>query len=166
MIESPITKHTSMIDHQLISYSFVVHFEYLHDYKCAKWRFIILSFELYKQRDYQEEAWIRSIVQITKCLKKTIKPTLFSNPIFSSFFVQSQQFKRYLILQLKLYKTSLNSKGNRVTFKNFKLQITNYFNTPIPKHEPHLLWNLVSSSFFVFFSDRFMVMNAPSEGID
>jgi hypothetical protein len=49
MIESPITKHTSMIDHQPISYSFIVHFEYLHDYKCAKWRFTILSFKLYKQ---------------------------------------------------------------------------------------------------------------------
>jgi hypothetical protein len=60
----------------------------------------------------------------------------------------------------------LNSKRNRTIFKNFKLQITNCFNTPIPEHEPRLLWDLVSSSFFVFFSDRFMVMNAPSEGID
>jgi len=87
MIESPITKHTSMIDHLPISYSFVVHFEYLHDYTCAKWRCTISSFELYKQRDYEEEAWIiRSIVQITKCLKKTIEPlTIFKSHVFFIF---------------------------------------------------------------------------------
>jgi hypothetical protein len=55
---------------------------------------------LYKQREYQEEAWIiRSIVQITKYLKQT--PHYFQIPYFPLFLFDFKKIKDILIEALQ-----------------------------------------------------------------
>jgi hypothetical protein len=36
--------------------------------------------------------------------------------------------------QIKLYKTSLSSRGKNATIKDFKIEILIYFNSPFTKH--------------------------------
>jgi len=55
----------------------------------------------------------------------------------------------------------LNSKDNEVMFKDFQLQITNYFNTPINKHWAILFSDLIFSSFIILL-EQFSPMGVPS----
>jgi tRNA 2-selenouridine synthase SelU len=55
--------------------------------------------------------------------------------------------------QLKIYKNSLNPKAKKAMSKDFALQITNYFNTPITKINPPYFETLYFLHFLFFFSD-------------
>jgi len=66
--------------------------------------------------------------------KKALDPSLVPAPylpLYSPFWVIKNPMGAH---QIKLYKTSLSSRGKNATIKDFKLQILFCFNSPITEH--------------------------------
>jgi hypothetical protein len=98
--------------------------------------------------------------------KISFKPLSNSSPIFSSFLVHFEWLKTCLGCQLRLYKTSLYSKGKDTMIQDFKFNITIYelFNSPITEHQIPLHQTTLYCPPFLYWIKQFFLVTLEAIG--